>query len=138
LGRAVWGRDRQGRRNYRAQTRVLFTGCPVFHAEITAIIDASSQPKDSTWQRPSRGTILEVIARPPGSPDLVPERARTLKGCEIYINGAPCPMCASAIYWSRVDHLYFGYSLEDTTRIGFSDAFQYEDFALPWEQRRGI
>src|SRR5262245_26540930 len=72
----------------RGQTRVLFTGCPVFHAEITAIIDASSQPKDSTWQRPSRGTILEVIARPPGSPDLVPERARTLKGCEIYIRRA--------------------------------------------------
>ena len=124
----------------RGQNRVLLTGCPVFHAEITAIIDASSRlnPKALLGSDYHAGTILEMIARPPGSPDLVPERARMLKGCEIYINGAPCPMCMSAIYWSRIDHLYFGASLEDTNHIGFSDAFQYEDFALPWEKRRGI
>jgi guanine deaminase len=124
----------------RGQNRVLLTGCPVFHAEITAIIDASSRlnPKALLGSDYHAGTMLEMIARPPGSPDLVPERARMLKGCEIYINGAPCPMCMSAIYWSRIDHLYFGCSLEDTNHIGFSDAFQYEDFALPWEKRRGI
>ena len=124
----------------RGQNRVLLTGCPVLHAEITAIIDASSRlnPKALLGSDYHAGTILEMIARPPGSPDLVPERARMLKGCEIYINGAPCPMCMSAIYWSRIDHLYFGCSLEDTNHIGFSDAFQYEDFALPWEKRRGI
>jgi tRNA(Arg) A34 adenosine deaminase TadA len=124
----------------RGQNRVLLTGCPVFHAEITAIIDASSRlnPKALLGSDYHAGTMLEMIARPPGSPDLVPERARMLKGCEIYINGAPCPMCMSAIYWSRIDHLYFGASLEDTTHIGFSDAFQYEDFVLPWEKRRGI
>src|SRR5713226_6126331 len=77
-----------------------------------------------------------MIARPPGSPDLVPERARMLKGCEIYVNGAPCPMCMSAIYWARIDRLYFGASLEDTRAIGFDDAFQYEDFARPWDRRR--
>ncbi len=59
-----------------------------------------------------------------------------LKGCEIYINGAPCPMCMSAIYWSRIDHVYFGASLEDTNKIGFDDAFQYADFKFPWEKRR--
>jgi guanine deaminase len=63
-------------------------------------------------------------------------RARMLKGCEIYINGAPCPMCMSAIYWSRIDHVYFAASLKDTSAIGFDDAFQYEDFAKPWSQRR--
>src|SRR6516225_3408741 len=85
----------------RGQNRVLLTGCPVFHAEITAIIDASSRlnPKGLLGTDYGAGTILEMIARPPGSPDLVPERARMLKGCEIYINGAPCPMCMSAIYW---------------------------------------
>ena len=60
-----------------------------------------------------------------------------LKGCAIYINGAPCPMCMSAIYWSRIDHLYFGASLEDTSHIGFSDEFQYQDFTLPWASERG-
>ncbi|MBV8775089.1 MAG: nucleoside deaminase [Acidobacteriaceae bacterium] len=124
----------------RGQNRVLLTGCPVFHAEITAIIDASARlnPKGLLGSEYHSGTILEMIPRPSGSPDLVTERARMLKGSEIYINGAPCPMCMSAIYWSRIDRLYFGASLEDTNQIGFSDAFQYEDFALPWEKRRGI
>jgi guanine deaminase len=40
-------------------------------------------------------------------------------------------MCTSAIYWSRIDHLYFGASLEDTSHIRFSDEFQYQDFTLP-------
>lgn len=124
----------------RGQNRVLLTGCPVYHAEITAIIDASGRmnPKGLLGSDYGPGTMLELIPRPANSPDLVPERAKMLKGCAIYINGAPCPMCMSAIYWSRIDHLYFGASLEDTSHIGFSDEFQYQDFTLPWGQRKGI
>lgn len=122
----------------RGQNRVLLTGCPVYHAEITAIIDASAHlnPKALMGSDYAAGTILEMIPREPGSPDPVAERARMLKGCEIYINGAPCPMCMSAIYWSRIDHVYFAASLKDTSAIGFDDAFQYEDFAKPWSERR--
>lgn len=122
----------------RGQNRVLLTGCPVFHAEVTAIIDASARlnPKALLGGDYSAGTILEMIPRAPNSPDSLPERARMLKGCEIYVNGAPCPMCMSAIYWSRIDHVYFGASLKDTSAIGFDDAFQYEDFTHPWEKRR--
>jgi len=122
----------------RGQNRVLLTGCPVFHAEVTAIIDASGRlnPKALLGSDYGPGTMLEMIPREADSPDPVPERARMLKGCEIYINGAPCPMCMSAIYWSRIDHVYFGASLEDTSKIGFDDAFQYADFKLPWEKRR--
>lgn len=124
----------------RGQNRVLLTGIPVFHAEVTAIMDASARltPKALLGSDYHAGTILEMIPRPAGSPDPVPMRAKMLKGCEIYINGAPCPMCMSAIYWARIDRVYFGCSLEDTTKIGFDDAFQYEDFKLPWEQRRSI
>jgi tRNA(Arg) A34 adenosine deaminase TadA len=122
----------------RGQNRVLLTGCPVFHAEVTAIMDASAHlnPKALLGSDYNVGTILEMIPREAGSPDPVPERARMLKGCEIYINGAPCPMCMSAIYWSRIDQVYFGASLKDTSAIGFDDAFQYEDFAKPWAMRR--
>lgn len=124
----------------RGQNRVLLTGIPVFHAEVTAIIDASLRlnPKALLGSDYYAGTILDMIPRPEGSQDVVPERARMLKGCEIYINGAPCPMCMSAIYWARIDRVYFGASLEDTREIGFDDAFQYEDFKLPWEQRKNI
>src|SRR5258708_8835445 len=77
----------------RGQNRVLLTGCPVFHAEITAIIDASSRlnPKALLGSDYHAGTILEMIARPPRSPDLVPHRARMLKGCETYTNRPPSP-----------------------------------------------
>ena len=124
----------------RGQNRVLLTGIPVFHAEITAIMDASARlnPKALLGSDYYAGTILEMIPRPAGSPDPVPERAKMLNGCEIYINGAPCPMCMSAIYWARIDRVYFGGSLEDTSKIGFDDAFQYEDFKLSWEQRKNI
>jgi hypothetical protein len=66
----------------RGQNRVLLTGCPVFHAVITAIIDASSRlhPTMLLGSDHHAGTVLEMIARPPGSPDFVSERARMLKG----------------------------------------------------------
>jgi len=56
----------------RGQNRVLLTGCPVFHAEITAIIDASSRlnPTMLLGSDYHAGTVLEMIARPPGSPVL--------------------------------------------------------------------
>lgn len=122
----------------RGQNRVLLTGCPVFHAEITAIMDASARlnPKALLGSDYQAGTTLELIPREQESSDPLPLRARMLKGCEIYVNGAPCPMCMSAIYWARIDRLYFGASLEDTRKIGFDDAFQYEDFAQPWDRRR--
>jgi len=124
----------------RGQNRVLLTGLPVFHAEVTAIMDACYRlnPKAYLGTDYGPGTVLEMIPRPEGSPDKVPERAKMLKGCEIYINGAPCPMCMSAIYWARIERVYFGASLEDTSGIGFDDEFQYEDFQRPWEERKAI
>ena len=124
----------------RGQNRVLLTGIPVFHAEITAIMDASARlnPKTFLGSDDYAGTTLELIPRPPGSPDPVPERARMLKGCEIYSNSAPCPMCMSAIYWARIDRVYFGASLEDASAIGFDDAFQYEDLMRPSAERRNV
>src|SRR5579872_1409068 len=36
-----------------------------------------------------------------------------LKDCELYASCEPCPMCLGAIYWSRLDRLYFGNTAED-------------------------
>jgi len=123
----------------RGQNRVLITGNPVWHAEVTAITDAVQRLNSKALMGSDNYTgVLEMIPRPAGSPDPVPERAKMLKGCQIYINGAPCPMCMSAIYWARIDQVFFGNSLEDTRKIGFDDAFQYEDFKYPWEERKNI
>ena len=59
-----------------------------------------------------------------------------LLGHEMYASSFPCPMCMGAIYWARISKLYFACSVEDARRIGFDDAFQYEDFNRPLGQRR--
>ncbi|MGK4584661.1 nucleoside deaminase [Kitasatospora sp. HPMI-4] len=121
----------------RGQNRVLLTGDPTAHGEVEAIRKAVmilNPWSPSIAEYHQNESTLEYI--PSSDSDLVPERARMLKGCSIYTSGAPCPMCMSAIYWARIDEVYFGCSLEDTKRIGFDDSFQYEDFKKPYDKRR--
>ncbi|MCL2533647.1 MAG: nucleoside deaminase [Nocardiaceae bacterium] len=120
------------------QNRVLLTGDVTAHAEIEAIRKAvqvlnASAPSISDEHR--NESTLSLVPRSHGSSDLVPERARMLMGLEIYVSGVPCPMCMSAIYWSRLDAVYFASDLAATSSIGFDDAFQYEDFARPLADR---
>ncbi|GIG01597.1 nucleoside deaminase [Catellatospora citrea] len=123
----------------RGQNRVLLTGDPTAHGEVEAIRkavqvlnpEAPSIPEDHQDE-----STLAYVDRPAGSPDPLPRRARMLMGCAIYTSGAPCPMCMSAIYWSRIDAVYYSCDVEATRKIGFDDAFQYEDFARPPDQRR--
>ncbi|WP_319381165.1 deaminase [Thiomicrorhabdus sp.] len=58
-----------------------------------------------------------------------------LKGCEIYTSCEPCPMCLSAIYWARLDKIYYANSREDAAEIGFDDALLYDEIPKPIEQR---
>jgi len=123
----------------RGQNRVLLTGDPTAHAEVECIrkaVEYLNPEAPSISEEHQNESTLEYIPRPEGSADPVPERARMLKDCSIYISGAPCPMCMSAIYWSRIDNVYFSCDLDDTRRIGFDDSFQYEDFQKPLEERR--
>jgi len=123
----------------RGQNRVLLTGDITAHAEIETIRKAvavlNAEAPTISAERLNEST-LELIPRPAGSPDRVPERAKMLTGHEIYISGAPCPMCMSAIYWARINAVYFGNDLDETSRIGFDDAYQYEDFTKPYAERR--
>ena len=48
-----------------------------------------------------------------------------LSGCEIYTSCEPCPMCLSAIYWSRLDKIYYANTREDAKDIDFDDSFIY-------------
>ncbi len=59
-----------------------------------------------------------------------------LSGCEIYTSCEPCPMCFGAIYWARLDAMYYGNNKHDAADIGFDDAFIYEEIALKPEERR--
>ena len=53
----------------------------------------------------------------------------TLAGCKIYSSCEPCPMCLAAIYWARLDAIYYGSGQQDAARAGFDDAFLYEEIA---------
>jgi guanine deaminase len=61
-----------------------------------------------------------------------------LKGCDLYVNGAPRPMCMSAIYWAHRLRVFRHASFSDTSKTGFDDEFQYIDFKLPWEEQKAI
>ncbi|TVL93212.1 nucleoside deaminase [Streptomyces sp. SAJ15] len=123
----------------RGQNRVLLTGDPTAHAEVETIrkaIQRLNPEAPSIAEDYQNESTLQYVPRPDGSPDPVPERARMLQGCSIYISGAPCPMCMSAIYWARIDAVYFSCDLDATRAIGFDDAYQYEDFQRSLDQRR--
>jgi len=59
----------------------------------------------------------------------------SLQGSEIYTSCEPCPMCLAAIYWARIDRIWFGNTCADAARIAFDDAFLYRQLALPLPQR---
>ena len=98
---------REGEVVAEAHNTVLSDNDPTAHAEINAIRAASAK----------LGTF-------------------SLEGCEIYASGEPCPMCLAAIYWSRLDRIYYANRKQDAHRIGFSDDSFYREIALPPEGRR--
>jgi tRNA(Arg) A34 adenosine deaminase TadA len=58
-----------------------------------------------------------------------------LTGCEIFTSCEPCPMCLSAIYWARLDKIYYANDRHDAAAIGFRDDFLYHEIPLPLDQR---
>lgn len=59
-----------------------------------------------------------------------------LSGCDIYASCEPCPMCLGAIYWARLDRLFYAATKDDAARAGFDDAFIYRELALDPSLRR--
>ncbi|HEY8747257.1 MAG TPA: nucleoside deaminase [Tepidisphaeraceae bacterium] len=75
---------------------------PTAHAEVTAIRDACGRLKTFS-----------------------------LAGCEIYTSCEPCPMCLAAIYWSRLDRIFYAATQTDADGAGFDDEKIYREFSLP-------
>lgn len=55
----------------------------------------------------------------------------SLAGCEIYASSEPCPMCLGAIYWSRIDRIYFANTRDVAASHGFADDFIYDELEKP-------
>ena len=58
-----------------------------------------------------------------------------LSGCEIYTSCEPCPMCLGAIYWAKIDRIYYANNRKDAARIGFGDDFIYQELSLKPSER---
>ena len=86
--------------------QVTASNDPTAHAEITAIRNACA----------ALGTFK-------------------LDGCEVYTSCEPCPMCLAAIYWSRCAAIFYGNSAADAAKIGFDDAFLYDEIKKPFDER---
>lgn len=86
---------------------VTTTNDPTAHAEVTAIRSACEK--------------LESFE---------------LANCEIYASCEPCPMCLGAIYWARIQGIWFAASRHDAAAAGFDDEFIYRDISAPIETRR--
>lgn len=91
----------------RGWNRVTSANDPTAHAEVMAIRDACK----------NLGTF-------------------ELSGCELYASCEPCPMCLAAIYWARINKLYFAATRSDAANAGFDDELIYTQISKPWKTRR--
>lgn len=59
-----------------------------------------------------------------------------LAGCTLYTSGEPCPMCAGAIFWARLDRIVYAATIADALEFGgFDDQPIYDDLAMPIGRR---
>ncbi len=98
---------KDGRIIARGWNRVSSSHDPTAHAEVTAIREACRALGDFR-----------------------------LAGCELYSSCEPCPMCLGAIYWARLERLYFAAGRRDAADAGFDDEFIYGEIPLAPAERR--
>ena len=87
--------------------KVTTTNDPTAHGEIVAIREACKKLNDFS-----------------------------LNGCELYSTCEPCPMCLSAIYWSRINKIYYANTREDAQKIDFDDSLIYSEFKKNIKERK--
>ncbi len=90
---------RKGQLVSSGQNRVTRDNDPTAHAEVQAIRAA--------------GQVLGDFA---------------MTGCTLYASCEPCPMCAGAALWARVDRVVYAADREDAARAGFDDSALYRLF----------
>jgi len=59
-----------------------------------------------------------------------------LSGCVIYTSCEPCPMCLAAIWWARIERIYYCNSRADAAAIDFDDEAIYQEIRRPLHERQ--
>ena len=60
----------------------------------------------------------------------------SLSGFELYSSCEPCPVCLSAIYWARIDKIYYANTREDARKIDFDDSLIYSELKKNINERK--
>jgi guanine deaminase len=59
-----------------------------------------------------------------------------LTGCVIFSSGEPCPMCMAAIYWARIDAVYYCNTEKEALEYGFVDKLILAELRKPPAKRK--
>ena len=59
-----------------------------------------------------------------------------LSNCSLYSSCEPCPMCMSAIYWSRIGKVYYANTRDDAKKINFDDSLIYSEISKKNEDKK--
>ena len=59
-----------------------------------------------------------------------------LSGCILYSTCEPCPMCLSAIYWARINEIFYANTREDARKIDFDDSLIYSELKKNINERK--
>jgi guanine deaminase len=89
---------KDGRLVAKSGNRVTSTLDPTAHAEIVSIREACRKLNDFR-----------------------------LSGCVLYTSCEPCPMCLGAVYWARLEAVYYASSRLDAAAAGFDDGFIFDE-----------
>jgi guanine deaminase len=98
---------RNGKIVGRGWNRVTATNDPTAHAEIVSIRDACQRLKRFD-----------------------------LSDCTLYTSCEPCPMCLAAVYWARIEKVYYANTRRDAAATGFDDVMIYHELSLPIPRRK--
>ena len=58
-----------------------------------------------------------------------------LSGAEMYASCEPCPMCMAAVYWAKIERVYFAISCAEAADFGLDDQFLYREMLKPHAER---
>ena len=98
---------RRGKIIARGWNRVTSANDPTAHAEVTAIRNACRK--------------LQTFR---------------LDDCALYASCEPCPMCLAAIYWARIERVFYAGTRRDAAAAGFDDDLIGRELARPVSRRK--